>query len=149
MGKSNDRSPTTTMEVTGNQDRILKENRKIFNSWFEAWLISHVPRLMNHPKWFSADHDIKICDVVLLLKQVGVLSNSYQYGKVNKVVPSKDGVIRKVIARYRNHQENVDRYTTRSVRNLVLIHPIDELNLMEELGKVASIDNKEYEVMNV
>ena len=31
------------MEVTGNPDRILKENTKILNLWFEAWLISHVP----------------------------------------------------------------------------------------------------------
>ena len=108
LGRNNARSPVATMGVTGNPDRILKENRNIFNSWLEAWLISHVPRLMNHPKWFSADHDIKICDVVLLLKQDEVLSNSYQYGMINEIGPSKDGVIRKVIVPYRNHQENVD-----------------------------------------
>ena len=107
------------MEVTGNPDRILKENRKMFNSWFEAWLISHVPRLMNHPKWFSTDHDIKICDVVLFLKQDGVLSNGYQYGLVNEIVPSKDGVVCRVIVPYRNHQENVDQYTTRSVQYVI------------------------------
>ena len=97
MGRNNDRSPAATMEKTDNHDIILKENRKSFNSWFKAWLISHVPRLMNHPKWFSTDHDIKICDVVLFLKQDGVLSNSYQYGMVNEIVPSKDGIICKVI----------------------------------------------------
>ena len=68
---------------------------------------------------------------------------------VNEVVPSKDGIIRKMILRYRNHQQNVDRYTTRSVRGLVLIHPIDELNLMEELGKVASIANRKYKGLNI
>ena len=62
------------MEVTGNPDRILKKKRNIFNSWFEAWLISHAPRLMNHSKSISKDHYIKICDVVLFLKQDGVLS---------------------------------------------------------------------------
>ena len=40
---------------------------------------------------------------------MGVLSSSYQYGMVNKVVPSKDGIIRKMNRRYRNHQQNVDR----------------------------------------
>ena len=60
LGRNNDCSPAATMGVTGNPDRMLKENRKIFNSWFEVWLISHVPRLMNHPKWFSAYwHNIK------------------------------------------------------------------------------------------
>ena len=87
LGRNNDRSPAATMEVAGNPDRILKENRKIFNSWFKVWLVSHVPRLMNCPKWFSTAHDIKICDVVLFLKQDGV----------NKIVLSKDGVICKVI----------------------------------------------------
>ena len=97
MGRNNDRSPAVTMEVNGNPDRILKENRKVFNSLFQAWLISHAPRLMNHPKWSSTDHDITICDVVLLLKQDKVLVNSYKYGMVNEIVPSKDDVIRKVI----------------------------------------------------
>ena len=52
---------------------------------------------MNHPKWFSTDPDIKICDVALFLKQDGVLSNSYQYGMINEIVPSKGGIIRKMI----------------------------------------------------
>ena len=43
LRRNNDQSPAATMEVTGNPDRILKENIKILNLWFEAWLISHVP----------------------------------------------------------------------------------------------------------
>ena len=88
MGRNNDCSPAATMEVTGNPDRILKKKKKkrnIFNSWFEAWLISHVARLMNHPKSFSKDHDIKICDVVLFLKQDGVLSMAW----LMKLYPTK------------------------------------------------------------
>ena len=60
---------------------------------------------------------------------------------VHEIVPSKHGVIPKVIVWYRNHQENIDRYTTRSVCDLVLILPIDVLNLIEELGEMASIAN--------
>ena len=47
---------------------------------------------------------------------------------VNEIVPSRDGVICKVIVQCRNDQENIDQYTTRSVRGLVLIHPIDKFN---------------------
>ena len=43
VGRNNDLSPAATIEVTGNTERIL-------NSLFKAWLISHAPRLMNHPK---------------------------------------------------------------------------------------------------
>ena len=137
------------MEVTSNPDRILKKTRKIFSSWFETWLIAHLPRLTNHSEWFSLDHDIKIRGVALFLKHDGVLSSSCQYGMVNEIVPSKYVVICKVIVRYRNHQENVDRYTIRSIRDLMLIHPIDELNLMEELGKVTLIANKVYEALSI
>ena len=104
---------------------------------------------MNHTKGISTNLDIKICNVVIFLKQDLILSNSYQYSIVNKIVPSKDGVIRKGIVWYKNNQENVDRYAIRAVRDLVLTHPIDKLNLIEELRKVASVANQEYEAMNV
>ena len=45
---------------------------------------------------------------------------------VNEIVPSRDGDICEVIVQCRNDQENIDQYTTRSVRGLVLIHPIDK-----------------------
>ena len=43
LRRNNERSPAAAMEAAGNPDRILKENIKIYNLWFEAWLISHVP----------------------------------------------------------------------------------------------------------
>ena len=92
---------------------------------------------MNHPEWFSKDYDVKICDDVLFWKQDGALSNSYHYSMVNEIVPSKVGVICKVAVWYRNHQENLDWYTTRAISDLMLFHPIDELNLMERLRKVT------------
>ena len=100
---------------------------------------------MNYPKLFSTDNDIKVCDVALFLKQDGALSSSCQYDKVNEIAPSSDGIIRKMIVRndYRNHQKNVDRYATRSVRYLVLINPVDKLSLMKELVRAASIAYKE------
>ena len=54
---------------------------------------------------------------------------------VHEIEPSRDGLIRKVVVKYRNSNENVDRFTTRAVRKLVIIHPIGEVHLMEELGR--------------
>ena len=48
--------------------------------------------------------------------------------------------------RYRNSSENVDRETSRSARTVVVIHRIDELNIMEELGNAALLGR---EVVNV
>ena len=138
LGRNNERSPVSPMKVIGNHTKILEENKKIFNVWFETWLTSHVPKLMDQPKWFRNDRDVKICDVILFNKNDGLFANTYQYGMIHEIEPSRDGLIRKVVVKYRNNNENVDRFTTRAVRELVLIHPVDEIHLMEELGNVAT-----------
>ncbi len=137
LGRNNDRAPDLPLTVTQDYDKILRENEKIHQAWFECWLISHVPKLVEHPKWFRSDRDIKKGDIVLFLKQESVLCNTYQYGIVDSVEPSRDGKIRKVHLKYRNSNEGTDRVTYRSTRSLIMIHPIDELSVMEEMGRIA------------
>lgn len=95
LRRSNDCSPAATMEVTGNLDKLLTENKMIFNSLFQEWLVSYTPKLLNDPKRFFQDCDIELYDVALFLKQDGVLSNNYKYGigMINKIVPRKGSVI--------------------------------------------------------
>ena len=52
---------------------------------------------------------------------------------VSKTYPGADGYIRKVRVMYRNSNESVDRTTTRASRELIMIHPVDEISLFEEL----------------
>ena len=100
------------MKVVGNHLKVLEKNKKIFNVWFETWLISHVPKLMEQPKWFCSDRDVKISDVVLFTKNEGSVVNTYQYGMVYERELSRDELIRKVVIKYRNSNENIDRFTT-------------------------------------
>ena len=64
--------------------------------------------------------------------------NTYQYGMVHEIELSRDGLIEKVVIKYRNSSENIDHFTTRAVRDLVLIHLVDEIHIMEELGNIAT-----------
>ena len=48
--RNNDRSPVSPIKISGSTQKILEESKKIFSSWFEAWLISQVPKLMHQPK---------------------------------------------------------------------------------------------------
>ena len=57
---------------------------------------------------------------------------------IHEVLPNQDGIIQKVVVKYRNDQENVNTFTMHAVWELVLIHPADELNLMKELDKMAT-----------
>ena len=134
MGRNNDRSPTFPVEISSKPDKFIKQNQEMFNSWFEVWLTVHVPKLMHRPKWFQNDFDVKVGDIVLFTKRESVLCNTYQYGKIKEVETSKDGRIRKVLVEFRNHNENVNRVTYRATRGLVMIHPVDELSVSEELA---------------
>ena len=146
LGRNNDRSPEGPMLVTSDVGKFMDENQNIFNAWFETWMISYVPTLMNHPKWFNTDSDISIGDVILFLKEEGHVSGVYQYGMVHEVDVSKDGKIRRVVIKYRNHNENFDRYSNRAVREIVVIHPVDELSIMTELADVATFVNMQIPI---
>ena len=71
----------------------------------------------------------------------------YQYAIFQDVNYSSDHIICSVVIRYRNASENMDRTTTRSVRTIVVIHRVDELNIMEELGNAALLSREVVNVM--
>ena len=146
LGRNNERSPVGPVDITDKFDRILQQNMNIYETWWEAWLTSAVPKLVPQPKWFTNDGGVRVGDVVIFKKADSALSGQYQYGIVEDVKYSSDNVIRSVVLRYRNASESVDRTTTRSVRTIVVIHRLDELNIMEELGNAALLGK---EVVNM
>ena len=89
----------------------MKTNKKIFNTWFETWLVNHVLKLMHQPKWFQSDRDLKVCDFVLFIKRESKIARKYQYGMIHEVLPSRDGTIRNIFVKYRNDQENGDSFS--------------------------------------
>ena len=122
LGRNNNRSPTGNFVTISNLSTIINENTRIYDTWFQSWLLHHV---------------IKVGDVVLFCKVDNKISSTCNYGMITKVERGNDGKVRKVLVKYRNENENVFRETTRSVRNLVLIHSVDECDLMEEIASIA------------
>ena len=64
--------------------------------------------------------------------------NTYQYEMVHEIELSRDGLIQKVIIKYRNRSKNTDCFSTSAVCELVFIHLVIKIHIMEELGKVAT-----------
>ena len=113
-------------------------NQEIFESRWEQWLTSAAPQLMEKPVNWKGGDDLEKGDVVLFRKTEGDFgAGVYQYGLVDSVLPSADGHVRNVNVKYRNFDENVDRITKRSVKALILIHKIDELNIMKEMADAS------------
>ena len=109
LWRNNERSPVGPLFVSSNPDKFIQLNKKIFNTWFDNWMISHVPKLIMKPKWFKDDYDVAKGDVVLFLKQDDDFAANYQYGMIESVKRGNDGKIRSVEVKYRNHNENVNR----------------------------------------
>jgi hypothetical protein len=149
LGRNNERSPVGPVDLTDRFDRILSQNINIYNTWWEAWLTVAVPKLVPQPKWFRNDGGIRVGDVVIFKKVDSPISGVYQYGIIQSVKVSSDGVVRTAVIRYRNSSEDVDRTTTRSVRTVVVIHRIDELNIMQELGNAALLGKEIVTVVKV
>ena len=148
LGRNNDRCPVGPIEITDKFDRILEQNATIYNAWWEAWLVTAVPKLVPQPKWFKDSGGVRVGDVVIFKRRETVLSGVYQYGMIQSIKESSDGAVRTVVIRYHNAEENdkLDRLTTRAARSVVVIHRVDELNIMQELGNAALLGR---EIVNV
>ena len=138
LGRNNSRSPVGEITVTEDVGKIISQNNSIFQAWFRAWLTSCVPALMQHPKWFRSDVDPKVGDVILFLKSEKEFESIYQYGMITALKVSRDGKIRQVEIEYKNHNEGIKRKTNRGTREIVVIHPFEELGLIRELNVLAT-----------
>ncbi|XP_066914217.1 uncharacterized protein [Clytia hemisphaerica] len=136
LGRNNERGPIGPVNVPSTFNKIIQTNIDIFNTWFENWLISHVPKLISQPKWFKNDKHLKKGDIVLFLKNDSSIAKTYHLGRIKTVHVSKDGKIRKVDVEYVNSNETAKRKTTRCVRDLVVIHHVDEMDVLQELNKM-------------
>ena len=45
----------------------------------------------------------------------------------------RDGLVREIIIEYKNHNENTKRTMQRGVRDIVVIHPVEEIGIAAEL----------------
>lgn len=80
---------------------------------------------------------IAVGDIGRFSKSDKEFEHLYQYGMVSKLLETRDGLVRKVEITYQNSSEVTKRVTTRGVRELVVIHPVDELGISRELFDLA------------
>ena len=138
LARNNNRCPVGPLRVSEDLGKIMERNEKVLNVWFKAWLISHVPNLIIQPKWFRSDRDPKIGDIVLFLKSDKEFEKLYQYGMINDLKTSRDGLIREVEIVYQNPGDKTRRLVSRGTREIVVIHHVDELGLIRELNFLVS-----------
>ena len=137
LGRNNSRSPTVPLEVKHDMRGIIESNKAIVDAWFKVWLTSYVPTLIDQPKWFTNDRGLRVGDVVLFLKSDREFDRQYQYGLVTMVVCGRDGLVRVAEIQYQNCNESVKRTTKRGVREVIVIHPVEEIGIYRELHELS------------
>ena len=95
-----------------------------------------VPRLINQPKWFKLDRDLKEEDLVYFQKVESGLKSDWTVGQVDQVIASRDGLMRRAVIKYFNAGSDNPEFTDRSVRTLVKLWSVDEACLADDLGEL-------------
>ena len=71
----------------------------------------------------------------------GKFDVAWRIGRVKQVIMSKDEKIRKVVIEYKNENESVFRTTTRTARQIAILHHEGDLPLVTELNEAAKCAN--------
>ena len=77
LGRNNNRCPTLALQLSRDYKRIIETNAKDFAAWFDSWLVSYVPTLIDQPKWFKK-MEVCVGDVVLFLKSEKEFDHQYE-----------------------------------------------------------------------
>ena len=137
VGRVNKRSLDGPIRLPKDRVEILSRVCELYDSWFKVWAESMVPKLMFKPKWFKTDKELKKGDLVYFPRTDSAIDSRWIMGVVESVTRGRDELIRVVNIRYRNSSENQDRVTERSVRKVVKLWAIDEMDVAEDLAELG------------
>ena len=143
IGRVNSRALTGPIRLPVDKKELMQIVENTYKTWFNIFKETVVPRLINQPKWFKKNIDLKEQDVVYFQKDQNELASEWKIGIVDQLVKSRDGLIRRVLIRYFNASENdptTGRYnpriTDRSIRGIIKLWSMDEVCLMDDLSKL-------------
>ena len=126
---NNNRSPCENITITSDVKKIIKSNQNVFNCG--------LPNIMHQPKCSRTEQDLKDGNIVLFLKKDLTINKIYQYGMVKSIEKSSDHIIQKVRVKYRNVNMSTDKEMYRSARQIVMIHPVHELDIIHILNNIG------------
>ena len=141
MGRINARSPIGPFKLPTSPKSMLDRVESCYKLWYRAYQDTLLEKYLVdlQPKWFKSDRDTQVHDCVLFRKQEGKLLGPWQLGMVDEVIRSPDGIIRRVVIRYNNAEENLPRFTDRSVRSVVKLFNVDEETWKDDMKRVQKM----------
>ena len=134
VGRNNERALEGNFRFPTGGSEMIEKVDKLYKAWYMLWKDAVVPKLIRQPKWFKTDKHLKPGDLVYFEKETGKVNGVWIVGRVDQVVRSSDGLIRKPVVAYRNSRETFNRLTSRAVRTLVKLFSVDEGCVQDDLA---------------
>ena len=136
-GRNNNRSLSGPVKLSSDNNKMLQEVEKRNDAWFKIFKDSCIPNLVMQQKWFKNETDLAVGDLVYFRKTDSELGEGdWCVGLIDQVIPSKDMKIRKVIVKYRNTNEDFDRFSKRNSRKIVKLWNVEDESVWDDLSWV-------------
>ena len=136
VGRNNERALDGNFRFPVGGYEMVEKVDKLYQSWFQLWKVSVLPKLIKQPKWFKNDKHLQPGDLVYFERDPSKLVSEWIMGRVDQVMRGDDGLVREASIAYRNFKENHNRLTTRAVRSLVKLFSIDDGCIQEDLSEL-------------
>ena len=111
----------------------VEEAYKLF---FRVWNEDYVPLVAKRQKWHIETENLNMNDIVYFKLRDSSLASKWLIGKVEDVIVSKDGKVRKVIVGYKYDTEQGERefkVVERPVRECVKLHNLEDTTLFDDI----------------
>ena len=115
------------------------------NCFFKIWNNDYVPLIAKRQKWHDGDDDLAPNDIVYFKLKDSMVGAKWLLGKVEDVVFSKDGKVRKIVVGYKYDTEQGDRMfrvVERPVRECVKLFNVEDTTLFQDIAEVRDLCSK-------
>ena len=93
--------------------------------WWESWYAVVLPSLVPSYKWQQRHRNVREGDVCLI-KYNKIKRATYRLGRVIEVEKGEDGLVRKVVLKYKLSGEKNFRTVSRPIHGIAVIVPVEE-----------------------
>ena len=120
---------------------LISRLEKAYELFFRIWNEDYVPLIAKRQKWHQETEDIGPQDIVYFKLRDTMVSSRWLIGKVEEVIRSKDGIVRKLMIGYKYDTEQGERkfrLVERPIRECVRLLNLEDTTIFEDIEAVRN-----------
>ena len=145
FGRNSD-NPLITTPVAGLPSAMLRQKEHFMDSWFKAHKEQVLQKFIAQPTQNEKSvYEPKVGDICVFKREDAKFgARTFRVGRIILAERSRDGKVRRLTIEYKNSNEGKFRETTRSTRDVAIIHKESELCLVDMLNEAKKEANAQF-----